>query len=128
MPQRLDIILHSDFPQESCLLRIAEESDVDQFTLFSRSGYKGTRPIVGRINGSEFRLHKRRYWHNSFGRVLFGRVIAEGRGVTIEGYWDVWRSTRVLIRTWLVLVDINWHADLFQLAARRRSYETNHAG
>jgi hypothetical protein len=80
-----DIFLHSDFPRDACDAKIEAQIDFDRGTLLSLSGYRGTRPILGRIAGSEFRLHKRRYWHNSFGPVLFGRVITDGQGSRMEG-------------------------------------------
>jgi hypothetical protein len=95
-----DITLHSDFPPESCLTRLTENIDLDRWA-FSLSGYEGSKPIVGRIAGNEFRLHKRRYWHNRSGPVLFGRVGAEGRGSLIEAYWDLWLWDRIFMRVWL---------------------------
>ncbi|PYU11753.1 MAG: hypothetical protein DMG37_15615 [Acidobacteria bacterium] len=104
MAKKLDIALHSDYSPEICLSRLAHEIDVDDRSFFSFSGYKGDKPIVGKIKGNEFRLHKRRYWHNSFGPVLFGRMTVDGHGTLLEGYWDMWRSTRVFMRGWLGLL------------------------
>ena len=101
MGKKLDITLHSDYPPQLCIVKIAEQIDVDQFTLFSFSGYKGDKPILGRVAGNEFRLHKRRYWHNSFGPVLFGRILPDFKGATIEAYWDIWKWPRVFMRVWL---------------------------
>ena len=106
MTKKLDILLHSDYPQEACLGKLAEQIDIDQWTVFSLSGYKGRGPILGRITGNEFRLHKRRYWHNSFAPVLFGRVQADRRGALVEAYWDMWPRVRFFIRVWLVLVAV----------------------
>ena len=96
--------MHSDYSPETCLSMLAHEIDVDERSFFSFSGYKGDRPVVGHIKGNEFRLHKRRYWHNSFGPVLFGRMTADRHGTLLEGYWDMWRSTRVFMRVWLGLL------------------------
>lgn len=101
MKEKLDITLHSDYPPQLCLAKLVEQIDVDRFTLFSFSGYKGDKPILGRVAGDEFRLHKRRYWHNSFGPVLFGRVLPDFKGTTIEAYWDIWKWPRVIMRVWL---------------------------
>jgi hypothetical protein len=101
MKEKLDITLHSDYPPNLCLAKLAERIDVDQFTLFSFSGYKGDKPILGRVAGNEFRLHKRRYWHNSFGPVLFGRVLPDFKGTTIEAYWDIWKWPRIFMKVWL---------------------------
>jgi hypothetical protein len=78
MAKKLDIVLHGDYPPTTSIARLAGQIDLDERTLFSFSGYKGKKPILGRIAGNEFRLHKRRYWRNSFGPVLFGQVIADG--------------------------------------------------
>ncbi|HET7105538.1 MAG TPA: hypothetical protein VFI38_01935 [Candidatus Acidoferrum sp.] len=101
MKEKLDITFHSDFPPQLCLAKLAEQIDVDHFTLLSFSGYKGNKPILGRVAGNEFRLHKRRYWHNSFGPVLFGRVLPDFKGTTVEAYWDIWKWPRVFMRVWL---------------------------
>jgi len=98
----LDLVLHSDYSPGECLAKLAEQIDVDRLTLFSFSGYQGKKPILGRIAGNEFRLHKRRYWHNSFGPVLYGRVTNDGHGAAIEAYWDVLRATRISMRIWLL--------------------------
>ena len=106
MTKTLDISLHSDCRPETCLARLSGEIDIDQWTLFSFSGYTGYAPFLGRISGNEFRLHKRRCGHNSFGPVLFGRVRADGRGALVEAYWGKWPVSRFFIRMWLILVAV----------------------
>jgi len=101
MAKRLDIVLQSDYPPETCLAKLSGEMDVDQWTLFSFSGYRGRKPILGRIKGKEFRLHKRRYWHNRSAPVLFGRMTGDQRGTVVEAYWDIWRWARIFMRAWL---------------------------
>jgi|ERR671922_979238 hypothetical protein len=103
MAKKVDIALHSDYSPETCIAKLAEQVDLDVPTLFSLSGYKGKKPILGKIAGNEFRLHKRRYWHNSFGPVLFGRMTPDGRGTLIEAYWEVWKAVRIFMRIWLGL-------------------------
>jgi hypothetical protein len=106
MAKKLDIVLHSDYSPETCLSKLAEQIDLDERTLFSFSGYKGKRAILGRIEGNDFRLYRRRYWHNSFGPVLFGRMTSDGPGTSIEGYWEMWRSVRVFMRIWLAFATL----------------------
>jgi hypothetical protein len=101
MTKKLDVVLRSNYSSVTCLTKLAEQIDIDQWTFFSFSGYRGKKPILGRIEGNEFRLHKRRYWRNSFGPVLFGRVANDGRGALVEAYWDTWRWPRVFMRFWL---------------------------
>jgi hypothetical protein len=101
MNEKLDIVLHSDFSPAACLAKLGAEIDADQLTLFSLSGYRGNRPILGRIVENEFRLHKRRYWHNAFGPVLFGRILPGPSGALIEDYWSMWKVALVYRKIWL---------------------------
>ncbi len=104
MAKKLDIVLHSDYSPETCLAKLAEQIDLDQPSLSSPGGYKGSKPIVGCVAGHEFRLHKRRFWRkNTYAAVLFGRITADGRGALIEAYWDVWRKVRVYTRILLAV-------------------------
>ena len=103
MAKKVVIILHSDYPPQTCLAKLAEQIDLDRWALFSLSGSKGSKAILGRFEGNEFRLHKRRYWRNSFGPVLFGRMTTDGGGALIEAYWETWRAVRVFMRVWLGL-------------------------
>lgn len=84
------------------MARLSEQIDSDKRSLFSLTGYKGSKPVVGSIAGRDFRLHKRRYWHNSFGPILFGRVTADGRGSLVEAYWAMSRWTRTFVRVWII--------------------------
>lgn len=102
--RRWDVILRSDFDPGTCLARLSEQIDIDRRTIFSFSGFTGKRPVLGRIVGREFRLHKRRYWHNSFGPVFYGRVSADGSGTRVEGYWSMWKIVRIFMGIWLVFV------------------------
>jgi hypothetical protein len=99
----LDLVLRSDFDSATCAQKLGAEFDIDQFTLFSLSRYRGGKPIVGRIVGHEFRLHKRRYWRNDFAPVLYGRLVIWGKGTHIEAYWDTRRLQRIAIRIWTIL-------------------------
>jgi hypothetical protein len=99
---KLDILLRTDYPPEVCAANLIEQTDCPQRTLFSFSGYKGEKPVLGVVSGSEFCLHKRRYWRNDFGPLLYGRIISEGRSSRIEAYWGIQRWTRLFMRVWLV--------------------------
>jgi hypothetical protein len=101
--QELDIVLHSDYPPDTCLKRLADEMGVDNWTPFSLSGYEGNAAMLGRIAGHEFRLHKRKRGHNTFAPILFGHVLPEGHGAVIEGYWGVWPGMRLFAGVWIGL-------------------------
>ena len=62
--------------------------------------------MLGRIAGNEFRIHKRRYWHNSFGPVLYGRVTSDGQGAAIEAYWDMLPGARTSMQIWLIFAGL----------------------
>jgi hypothetical protein len=99
---KLDILLRADYSPEVCAAKLIEQIDYPQRTLFSFSGYKGEKPILGIVSGNEFCLHKRRYWRNDFGPLLYGRIVSEARSSRIEAYWGIQRWTRLFMRVWLV--------------------------
>ncbi|HUN62240.1 MAG TPA: hypothetical protein VMU53_09625 [Candidatus Sulfotelmatobacter sp.] len=101
MANGFDVVLRSDLTPGEWLSKLSEQIDIDVWKLFSLSGYGGQRPFLGRVVGYEFRVHKRRYWHNPFGPVLFGRVVAANSGALIEAYWSTWKWPRTFVRAWL---------------------------
>ncbi len=44
-----DCVLRSDYSPDACLARLAEQIDIDQLTLFSLSGYRGSKPILAAL-------------------------------------------------------------------------------
>ena len=75
--------------------------DPEQRTLFSLSGYKGERLVLGEVRESTFRLQKRRYSRNDFAGHFYGTVQAEPSGSRIEDYFDAPRWARYFMRFWL---------------------------
>lgn len=70
--------------------------------MFSLSGYKGEKPVLGKIGSSQFRVQKRRrYSRNDFAGHFYGRIEAESSGTRIEGYFDWPRWVRWYMRIWL---------------------------
>jgi hypothetical protein len=67
---------------------------------FSRSGYAGTRPILGKLGGAGFRLQKRRGYRNSFAPFFFGRFVASDRGTLIEGEFRMHPWAKVFMTGW----------------------------
>jgi hypothetical protein len=96
--------LHTDFDTEACRHRLTESIDPERRTLFSLSGYKGSKPIIGTIKGHEFVLHKRRYYRNDFAPQFYGSIQRNERGTVIEGYFDMDRWAKWFMRIWLGLV------------------------
>ena len=101
MKLRHDTTLHTDFDAEECRRRLIESIDPERRTIFSLSGYRGSKPVIGWIEGYQFYLHKRRYWHNDFASQFYGNLLPQDRGTLIEGYFDVPRWTKIFMRIWL---------------------------
>jgi hypothetical protein len=85
-PKQLDLLLHSDYDPQACFARLVGQIDVQKRTLFSFSGFKGSKPVIGFISGNEFSLQKRRFWRNDFAPVLYARVLPAMKGALIEAY------------------------------------------
>ncbi len=92
---------HSDLNIQECVRRLHEAIDPEKRTLFSLSGYKGSKPIIGRVNGHEFFIHKRRYYRNDFALAFYAAFSEPNRGTLIEGHFDTPRWTRIFMRIWL---------------------------
>jgi hypothetical protein len=75
--------------------------DKEQRTLFSFSGYRGDRPLLGEVSEGSFRLRKRRYSRNDFAGELYARFGPEPGGTRIEGYFDMPRWAKYFMRIWL---------------------------
>jgi hypothetical protein len=93
--------LHTDFGDEECRRRLLESIDPERRTIFSLSGYKGSASIIGWVDGYNFYLHKRRYFHNDFAPVCRGSLLPQDKGTRIECYFDVPRWTQIFMRFWL---------------------------
>ena len=95
------ITLRTDLDADDCIRRLSDSIDPERLTIFSLSGYSGSKPVIGRIMGYEFYLHKRRNWRNDFAPQFHGNLRAQDRGTLIEGYFDAPRWTRIFMRVWL---------------------------
>ncbi len=102
-------VLHSPLSPTAALSALRSAVDEEHRTLFSLSGYKGEKPVLGDIESSQFRVQKRRYSRNDFAGHFYGRIQAESSGSRIEGYFDWPKWARWYMRIWLsfaVLVGI----------------------
>src|ERR1019366_6816724 len=95
------ITMQAEFDTDKCLQRLAATIDPEKPTLFSLSGYEGSKPVIGWIDGYQFYLHKQRYWFNSFAPLFYGNFLPAERGIVIEGYFDTPRWTKWFLRLWL---------------------------
>src|SRR5277367_3687845 len=94
-------VLRTDLDENECLRRLTESIDPERWTIFSLSGYKSSKPVIGWIDGYQFYLHKRRYYRNDFAPLFHGNLQSLARGTLIEGYFDMPRWTRIFMRFWL---------------------------
>jgi len=95
------VLLHSALAPATLLDALRRSIDSEQRTLFSFSGYKGDRPVLGEVRENTFRLQKRRYSRNDFAGQFYGTVVSETAGSRIEGYFDAARWARYFMRFWL---------------------------
>jgi hypothetical protein len=93
--------LRTDFDPEECRRRLVDSIDPEKVTIFSLSGYRGSKPVIGWIDGDQFCLHKRRYWHNDFAPAFYGNFSAKDRETIIESYFDLSRWPRIFMRIWI---------------------------
>lgn len=102
-------VLHSALPPNAVAEALRRTIDEEHWTLFSLSGYKGSRPLLGEVCEDTFRVQKRRYSRNDFAGHFYARFAPEPGGTRIEGYFDAQRWARYFMRIWLafaVLVSV----------------------
>lgn len=94
-------VLHSALAPTAVGDVLRRSVDEERWTLFSLSGYRGDRPILGEVGKDTFRLQKRRYSRNDFTGHFHARFEPESGGTRIEGYFDAPRWARYFMRIWL---------------------------
>jgi hypothetical protein len=85
---RPTVLLRSALAPATLMDTLRRSIDPEQRTLFSLSGYKGDRPVLGEVRENTFRLQKRRYSGNDFAGQFYGTIEAETAGSRIQGYFD----------------------------------------
>ena len=101
MPKTENIALHSDLPPDECIRRIQASTDPGSRTIFSLSGYKGSKPLLVKLDGNQFVLWKRRYYRNDFAPCFFGTFSPDGQGSRLEGYFDMNRWVKIFMTIWI---------------------------
>jgi hypothetical protein len=94
-------VLHSALAPTSVGDVLRRSIDEEHWTLFSLSGYRGNRPLLGEVGENTFRMQKRRYSRNDFAGQFYARFAPEPGGTRIEGYFDAPRWARYFMRIWL---------------------------
>jgi hypothetical protein len=98
---RLTVSLHSALDPPTVMEVLHRSIDPERRTLFSLSGYKGDRPLLGEVRENTFRLQKRRYSRNDYAGQFYGTIEGETGGSRIQGYFDAPRWAKYFMCFWL---------------------------
>ncbi|HLJ90423.1 MAG TPA: hypothetical protein VKZ53_26680 [Candidatus Angelobacter sp.] len=98
---RTVFVLHSALAPNAVADALLSSMDEEQWTLFSMSGYRGNRPVLGEVSQKTFRLRKRINHRNDFARQFYGRFEPEPGGTRIEGHFDTPGLSKYFMRIWL---------------------------
>jgi hypothetical protein len=96
-----NIVLHSALSPDECVRRIEASTDPAIWTIFSLSGYDGSKPLLVKFDGRKFKLWKRRYYRNDFAPYFFGTLSPHNQGARLEGHFGVDRWVKIFTRTWI---------------------------
>lgn len=90
------LVLISGLNPKQCANRLREAIDLEQPTIFGFTGYRGSKPFVGELDGNQFRVLQRTYsFRNSFPPVLAGELQPQGVGTRINGVFDLEPTSKV---------------------------------
>ena len=92
------LVLSSNFNPEECARRLREVIDAERPTVFGFSGYRGSKPFLGKVAGKQFRILQRIYSnHSSFPPVLTGEFEPQGNGTRVKGVFDLELTSKIAI-------------------------------
>jgi len=92
------VVLSSNFNPEECARRLREVIDVERPTVLGFSGYRGSKPFLGEVDGKKFRVLQRIYSNrNSFPSVLTGEFEPQGTGTRVKGVFDLELTSKIAI-------------------------------
>jgi hypothetical protein len=95
--------LHTSLSINECLSRLAFAIDAEKRSL-SWSGYKGSRPILGKIYGDQFRLRKRIYYRNDLQPFFYGQFVPSENGTLIDGNFRMHPFTKWFMIYWFAFL------------------------
>ena len=98
--------MHSALTPDAFQEALRRAIDPEHWAVFSLSGYEGTRPILGEVDRSRFRLQMRRISRNDFSGHFYGKVEPESGGARVEGYFAAPRWARYFVRFWVAFAVI----------------------
>lgn len=94
-------VFHSALAPDAVADALRRSVDEKHWTIFSLSGFRGNRPLLGNIGADTFEIQKRRISRNDFAGHLFGRFTPERGGARVEAYFEAPRWARYFMRFWL---------------------------
>lgn len=96
------IVMHSPMPPAAVAEALRRSMDEERRTLFSFSGYKGDRDVLGEVWGNSFHLQKRRrFSRNDFAPNFYGELQPEAGGTRIEGRFQMADWVQFFMWFWL---------------------------
>jgi hypothetical protein len=101
------VVMHSALTPNAFGEALRRAIDPEHWTLFSLSGYEGTRPILGEVNTNTFRLQKRRISRNDFVGHFYGKIEPEPGGTRVEGYFAAPRWARYFMWLWVAFAVVS---------------------
>lgn len=98
---RADLSIHTNLPVFECAYRLRVAVDEPHWSLFSLSGYAGSKPVIGTVDGTEIRLQQRsRIRHPWEAIFLDARLVPDQSGTRIEGRFRRRRSQVIFMSLW----------------------------
>ena len=95
-PTRL--VLKSDLDPEECAQLLREAIDAERPTVFGFSGYLGSKPFLGEVDGTQFRVLQRTFsMRNTLPTVLTGEFQPQGRGTRVNGAFDLELTSKIAL-------------------------------
>jgi hypothetical protein len=97
-PPPTALALYSDLTPDECERRLRGAIDVERPTMFGFSGYRGSKPFLGEVDGKQFRVLQRVYRsRNSLPTVLTGGFQPQGTGTRVIGRFDLETTSKIAI-------------------------------
>lgn len=97
------MIFETRFDIDECRRRLTEGIDPERISLFSRSGYAGSRPFIGTIKAYQFHFKKRKNYQNGYDPYFFGTLKPVATGSIVEGRFGMRPATRIFMTVWYSL-------------------------
>jgi hypothetical protein len=92
------LVLHSHFSPDECERRLRQSIDPEQPTMFGFSGYRGSKPFLGDVDGKQFRVIQRIYdGRNTLPTVLTGEFQPQETGTQVKGTFDLETTSKIFI-------------------------------